>query len=396
MIELFKDLALILFICKCFGLLSKRIGIPQVVGEIIGGLVLGPCFLNWIEAGEILSVFAEIGVLMMMFSTGLGTDLKQITQTGKTSFFMALVGVIVPLIGGSLLYSYYYGFGEFGSSEFYTAIFFGTIMTATSVSITVAALSELGKLNTKLGTTIVGAAIIDDVIGMILLTSVVGAASGNNAGLGMVFIKTLLFFLFAFVVGFVANRFMKAVDALHQHTQRIPIFALSFCFMMSFIAEKYFGIADITGAYIMGVALCTLNDAPYIEQKIDTSSYMLFGPIFFANIGLQTNISRMSNEMLVFSIMFVLVALITKILGCGVVAKIAGYSNNDSLKAGVGMMNRGEVGLIVAQKGLDIGLIDSSYFSAVILLIIISAILTPILLKQLYKLDDKKTSSVLT
>lgn len=389
MIEFVKDFGLILLVCKSLGLISKRFGAPQVVGEIIGGLILGPCFLDLIESGDAISLFAEIGVLLMMFSTGLGTDLKQLMKTGKVAFLMALVGVVVPLAGGTLLYSCFYGFGEIGSKEFYSAVFIGTIMTATSVSITVATLQELGKINTTLGTTIVSAAIIDDVIGMIVLTCVIGAVSDQNGSLGLTFLKTIFFFVFSLVVGYMVNRVMEHLDQRFPHTQRIPIYSLACCFLMSYAAERFFGIADITGAYIMGVALASVDDAPYIEKKIDISAYMIFAPIFFANIGLQTKLGSMTKSMILFSILFVVTALLGKVIGCGVVARLSGFSTKDALKAGVGMMTRGEVALIVAQKGLAIDLIDASYFSAVILLIIISSIATPLLLKAMYKENEE-------
>jgi len=390
MLEFIKDFGLILLVCKCFGIMAKRLGAPQVVGEIIGGLILGPCLFDLIESGDTISLFAEIGVLLLMFSTGLGTDLKELLKTGKTAFFMALIGVVVPLIGGTVLYSCMYGWGEIGSREFFAAVFIGTIMTATSVSITVATLQELGKINTKLGTTIVSAAIIDDVIGMIVLTCVIGAASGEGGSFSIILVKTVLFFMFALVVGYLVNRLMEFLDKKYPHTQRIPIFALGACFLMAYIAETYFGIADITGAYIMGVALASVDDAKYIERKIDISGYMIFAPVFFANIGLQTNLKNMTRDMILFSALFVLVALVCKIIGCGLVARIAGFDAKDSLKAGIGMMTRGEVALIVAQKGLSIGLIDSSFFSAVILLIIVSSIVTPMLLKILYRESEAK------
>jgi len=384
MLIFIKDFGLILLLCKGLGILCKRFGVPQVIGEILGGLILGPCIFDLIESGDTISLFAEIGVLLLMFSTGLGTDLKQLIKTGKTAFLMALIGVIVPLIGGTLLYSCFYGFAEIGSKEFFTAVFIGTIMTATSVSITVATLQELGKINTKLGTTIVSAAIIDDIIGMIVLTCVIGAASGEGGSFGIILLKTSLFFIFALVVGYIVNRLMEFLDKKYPHTQRIPIFSLAACFLMAYVAETYFGIADITGAYIMGVALASVDDAEYIEKKIDVSGYMIFVPVFFANIGLQTNFENMTGDMVLFSLLFVLVALACKIIGCGFVARVSGFDSADSLKAGVGMMTRGEVALIVAQKGLSIGLIESTYFSSVILLIIVSSIATPLILKILY------------
>jgi len=391
MLEFVKDFGLILLICKGFGIISKRVGAPQVVGEIIGGLILGPCLFDLIESGDIISLFAEIGVLLLMFSTGLGTDIKQLIKTGKTAFLMALVGVMVPLAGGTLLYSCVYGFGTVGSKEFFTAVFIGTIMTATSVSITVATLQELGKINTGLGTTIVSAAIIDDVIGMIVLTCVIGAASGKDGSLGVILLKMALFFIFALIVGYIVNRLIEILDRKYPHTQRIPIFSLAACFLMAYIAETVFGIADITGAYIMGVALASVDDAKYIEKKVDISAYMIFAPVFFANIGLQTNLKDMTGDMILFSVLFVLVALACKIIGCGLVARLSGFNTGDALKAGVGMMTRGEVALIVAQKGLAMGFIDSSFFSAVILLIIVSSIATPLLLKMMYKKEPAVT-----
>lgn len=392
MLEFIKDFGLILLVCKSLGILSRRLGAPQVVGEIIGGLILGPCFLDVIESGDTISLFAEIGVLLMMFSTGLGTDLKQLVKTEKTAFWMALIGVIVPLISGTLLYSIFYGFGELGSTQFFGAVFIGTIMTATSVSITVATLQELGKINTKLGTTIVSAAIIDDVIGMIVLTCVIGAVSGKGGSFATILLKTVLFFGFALLIGYIANKLIEMLDKLYPHTQRIPIFSLAACFLMACVAESVFGIADITGAYIMGVALASVDDARYIEKKVDTSAYMIFAPIFFANIGLKTNLKDMTGDMIVFSILFVVVALVAKVIGCGLVARISGFDGADSLKAGVGMMTRGEVALIVSQKGLAIGLIDSSFFSAVILLIIVSSIVTPLILKVMYAKSGDATA----
>ena len=183
----------------------------------------------------------------------------------------------------------YYGFAPWGSEEFYKAVFVGTILTATSVSITVQALKDMGKLKGKVGTTILSAAIIDDVIGIIVLTFVIGFKNPDSS-VGKVVISTILFFVLAAVVGFISYKVFKWVDKRYPHTRRIPIAGLAYCFILSYVAERYFGIADITGAYVAGIILCSINDSEYIESKIDINSYMLFGPIFFASIGLKTNI----------------------------------------------------------------------------------------------------------
>ncbi len=179
------------------------------------------------------------------------------------------------------------------------------------------------------------------------------------------------------------------VDTRYPHTRRIPIAGLAFCLAMAYIAEKYFGIADITGAYVAGIILCSIRDSNYIAEKMDTNSYMIFGPIFFASIGLKTNVENMSMGILIFSLAFVATGLISKIVGCGLVARVCKFNHSDSLKIGVGMMTRGEVALIVSQKGLTAGLLTPVYFTSVILLIIVSSILTPIILKILYSRDKE-------
>lgn len=382
--SVFRDLALIVIFAKFFGLIARKCKMPQVVGEILAGLLIGPCVLNWVQLTDYISKTAEIGVVLLMFGTGLGTNLQDLKKAGAKAFAIACAGVFVPLVGGTLLYSCFYGFSAVGSEHFYKALFIGTIMTATSVSITVATLQELGKINTFVGTTIVSAAIIDDVIGILVLTCVVSAGT-STGNIGGVFAKTGLFIVFSAIVAFVGYKIMKWFDNRYPHTQRVPIVSLAFCFAMAYIAEAHFGIADITGAYIAGVILCSIQDAGYVSRKIDISSYMLFGPVFFASVGLKTDISGLTPEILIFSLCFVAVALIAKIVGCGGVSALLGFRGKDRLRIGVGMMTRGEVALIVAQKGLSVGLIESVYFAPVILLILISSVATPILLKVLFK-----------
>ena len=384
MYSVFRNLAIIILTAKFFGLAARKCKAPQVVGEIIAGLLIGPCLLNLVHISDTISVFAEIGVVLLMFSTGLGTNLKELIKAGPIATLIACVGVAVPLAGGTLLYSIFYGFAAVGSTEFYKALFIGTIMTATSVSITVAALQEMGHLKSFLGTTIVSAAVIDDVIGIVVLTCVLGAGSGTGTGLGKVLFNTVLFFATAIGVGLITHFAMKWLDKRNPHTQRITIVSMAFCFAMAYIAEEYFGIADITGAYIAGIVLCSMDDASYVERRVDISNYVLFAPVFFASIGLKTDISGLTPQILLFSVCFVIVALITKVIGCGLAAKVCRFCWADSLKVGVGMMTRGEVALIVAQKGLDIGVVDPVYFTAVILLIVVSSVATPLVLKVLF------------
>lgn len=384
--DVFKDLAIIIIFAKVFGIIARKCKAPQVVGEIIAGLLIGPSLLGLVQQTDFLMGMAEIGVVLLMFSAGLETDLRELMKTGPVALLIACAGVFVPLVGGALLYMGFYGMAPWGSDQFYQAVFIGVIMTATSVSITVQSLKEMGKLKGKVGTTILSAAIIDDVIGIIVLTFVIGFKNPQSNP-GSVVLSTILFFLFAMIVGFLLYKLFKWVDNRYPHTRRIPIAGLALCLAFAYIAEKYFGIADITGAYVAGIILCSIRDSDYIAQKMDINSYMVFGPIFFASIGLKTNVDNISAHIILFSAAFVLVALVTKIIGCGLMAKLCKFNGADSLKIGVGMMTRGEVALIVAQKGLAVGMLTSVYFTSVIMLIIVSSIFTPIILKVLYAKD---------
>ena len=381
--EILKDLAIIVIAAKFMAILARKLKAPQVVGEILAGLIIGPCVLGIVQQTDFIVQMAEIGVILLMFSAGLETNLKDLIKTGPIAFAIACAGVFIPLIGGTFLYMGFYGVAPWGSEKFFTAVFIGVIMTATSVSITVQSLKELGKLKGKVGTTILSAAIIDDIIGIIVLTFVIGFKNPDSKP-SMVIVNTVLFFVFALVVGFISYKIFKWVDTRYPHTRRIPIAGLAYCLALSYIAEHYFGIADITGAYVAGIILCSIQDSEYIAEKMDINSYMLFGPVFFASIGLKTNIDNLSIDILLFSIGFVLVALITKIIGCGLMAKLCKFNMLDSFKIGVGMMTRGEVALIVSQKGLAVGLMSPVYFTSVILLIIVSSIATPIILKVLF------------
>ncbi len=404
-VELFQilmPLALVFFLAKFLGLVARKLQMPQVVGEILAGLILGPCALNLIninnpQYGLSLRSIAEIGVIMLMFSAGLGTNLKELLKVGPKAFLIACAGVAVPLAAGT---GVYYLFGFNNGNRFFEALVVGTILAATSVSITVQALKELGYLRSKVGNTILSAAIIDDVIGMIVLTFVItlsnnGEKGGNHEGIGIICLKVVLFFALAVGAGFVLYKMFKWLENRRPHTRTIPIFAMVLCFGLSSVAETYFGIADITGAYAAGIIFCELKSASYIEEKIEVCLYMFFGPVFFASVGLKSDLRGISFELFGFIAVLALAALVAKIIGCGAIAKACGFSKSDSLKIGVGMMTRGEVALIVADKGISAGIINKMMNFAVVPLIIVSSLLTPILLKILYSIwPDNKVKAV--
>ena len=382
-LDILRQLAIIIIAAKVFGLLARKCKAPQVAGEIIAGLLIGPSLFNLVSSSDFLAGMAEIGVIILMFTAGLETNISDLKKTGAKATIIACTGVFVPLIFGTLLYMCFYGFSAIGSESFYKAIFIGTILTATSVSITVQTLREMGKLSGELGQTIMSAAIIDDVIGIIVLTVVIGFKKPDS-DVPSVLLRTVAFFVLAIILGIVIYKLFKWYDNRHPHTRRIPILGIALAFALSYVADKYFGVADITGAYVAGVILCSLRDSDYITQKMDTSS-----------IGLQTNIRTLDTTILWFSLAFVAVGLLSKIIGCGLTARLLGYKGRNALKVGCGMMTRGEVALIVAQRGLKVGMLEPAYFTAVILLIIVSSILTPLLLKALYAKDTIEDSSSL-
>lgn len=322
--EIFRDLAIILVAAKFCGLAARQLHMPSVVGNIIAGLLVGPCILNLVQPSDFLSQMAEIGVVLLMFSAGLESDTKEIIQSGPKALAVAASGVILPLAAGTGLFLLFYGQANTQRNLFYEALFIGCILTATSVSITVEALRELGHLKGKVGTTIMSAAIIDDVLGIIVLTLISGLKDPNTSILGVA-LNTLAFFVFSGVVGYLIYRVFQWIDARHPHTRRVPILALAFCMAMSYIAEQFFGIADITGAYLAGLVLSNLRDAPYIERKMDINSYIIFGPLFFASIGLSTDVGEMDTKLMMFTIVFVVVALLAKIVGCGGMARLCGF-----------------------------------------------------------------------
>ena len=388
------DLALILLSTKLLGLATKKVQMPQVVGALCAGLILGPAMLGWITETSFIKNVAELGVIVLMFNAGLETDITELKKAGKASFIIALMGVLVPLGGGFLVAHFFVQAGKLevlkDTSVILQNVFVGIILTATSVSITVETLKELGKLRTKSGNAILGAAIIDDVLGIIALTIVTSMAD-SSVHISAVLIKIVLFFVFAIVVGLIFYYIFQkwttsSKKALHRHA----IIAFVFCLLMAFVAEAGFGVADITGAFIAGLIIGSTARSEFVEKKFDTVSYMLLSPVFFASIGLQVKLPKMSAAIICFTVVLVIVAVITKIIGCGLGAKMCGYKNYQAIRIGVGMISRGEVALIVASKGAAVGLLGDDLLGPIVIVVVITTIITPILLKIVFNHTGKK------
>ena len=383
------DLAIILLSTKLLGLLTRRVQMPQVVGALLAGLILGPAGFGLLTETSFIHEVAEIGVIILMFSAGMETDIKELKSSGKASFVIALCGVIVPLIGGYAVAWFYTKPGSaietnISSPVFLQNVFIGVILTATSVSITVETLKELGKLKTRSGNAILGAAIIDDVLGIIALTIVTSMAD-SSISLITVLLKIVGFFAFSGIVGFVFYKvYKKWVDEAKKELHRHTIVAFVFCLIMAFIAESVFGVADITGAYIAGLIISNVQRSDYLESKFDTLSYLLLSPVFFASIGLKVTLPTMSASIVMFAVVLTIVAVLTKVVGCGLGAKLCGYQNYQVKRIGVGMVSRGEVALIVASKGSALGLMSSALLGPVIIVVVITTIITPVLLKVVF------------
>lgn len=387
------DLALILLSTKVLSLVTKRFKLPQVVGALLAGLILGPAVFNIIEEIDFIRQLAEVGVIVLLFNAGLESNLSEFKKSGKTSFIVAVMGVIIPLIGGTIL-AYCINHGKVENvSAFVQNIFIGSVLTATSVSITVETLRELGKVSTSVGNIIVGAAIIDDVLGMLVLT-IITSLVGSSVSVIKVIVKIVGFFIFSIIVGIITYKlFNKWVDKYDIDKRRFVIVSFVICLLLSFSAEEFFGVADITGAYIAGLVLSSNKETIYITKRFETLSYILLSPVFFASVGLNVKLPDLNGEIVIITIALIVVAILTKIIGCGLGAKLCGYNNMESIQIGSGMITRGEVTLIIASKGLALGLMSSYFLTPVILMVVFTSIFTPILLKIVFSKDKSSVPS---
>ncbi len=386
------SLCVILLSTKIFSILSRRAQLPQVVGALMAGLFFGPAVLGAItnsvfgvefclKPSLLLNRMAELGVIVIMFTAGMETNIDELKASGKVGFVVALAGVLLPLgMGAGMMYC----FNSKISLE--SAVFVGAVLTATSVSITVETLKELGKMSTKVGNTILAAALIDDILGLICPTIITGFG-GEDVNLGLVLIKIVCFFVFVGASGVIYYKYMSWSDRVQaeRNLRRYPVIGFAFCFFMAWAAETLFGVADIIGAFAAGMIIALSPKGPYVASKFDTISYLLLTPIFFANIGLEVELPSMSYELVVFTAVLVLVSIVSKLVGCGIGARLCKFDRHQSYQIGLGMVCRGEVALIVAKKGMAMNLISGDDLGPIIIMIIVCTIITPIFLKRAFE-----------
>ncbi|MBB3128749.1 monovalent cation:proton antiporter-2 (CPA2) family protein [Paenibacillus rhizosphaerae] len=377
-------IALILLFTKITGDLSVRIGQPAVLGKLIAGIVLGPAVLGWIHTDEFIHFFSEIGVLLLMFIAGLETDLDQLRKNWRSAIAVAVGGIILPFFGG-------YAVAEaFGFAQNY-ALFMGVVFSATSVSISVQVLKEMDRLSSREGTTILGAAVVDDVLVVILLAVMMSfLGTGTDVSLGVLIGKKFIFFAGVIFIGWlVIPRILKPLSKL-QVTEPVVSMALVVCFAFSYFAELM-GIAGIIGAFAAGIALSQTEFKHTVETKIEPIAYSIFVPVFFVSIGLNVTFKGVGTQM-GFLAALTIAAILTKFIGAGLGARLTGFNTSSSLAIGSGMISRGEVALIMASTGLQAGLLLPEYFTSVVIMVIITTLVAPPLLKIFF---SKNTNGML-
>lgn len=420
--KILLPLGLLLLLSKVFSLLLGKLKVPQVIGYLVAGLVVGLIYL--IPGQQILTdythngieFFAKIGVILIMFSAGIETDIKKVKKVGPAAFAVATFGVITPMLLCFLM-AFIFDKAAGNDINIYRELFYGVILTATSVSVTVATLKELGKLDSKVGNCLVSAAIIDDVLGIIVLSLVISlsgsSTTGNdlatltlnamgqssNAFLKILFIILYMVLYFGITIGagYFIRKLFNFLGSRYPHHIRIVIISLALCLIWSYVSE-YFNIADITGAYLMGLILSSTVAHGYIDHRAETTCNYLFGPIFFGSIAMslyQANFDFSDPafiQFLIFGLLWVVIGIIGKIIGCTGAGMLFKFKFHDAIKLGFGMMARAEVLIVCAQKGVDCGLVDSKIMMFCLLLILISSFITPIFLKLSYKNDPDDSS----
>jgi monovalent cation:proton antiporter-2 (CPA2) family protein len=372
---LFVQILIILLATKLAGELSVKLGQPAVLGKLIIGIVIGPALLGWIQQSEMIDQLSEIGVLLLMFIAGLETDIKALNQNRNSSVAVAIGGIIFPLTGGYLA-----GLG-IGMDQSH-ALFLGLLLSATSVSITAQTMKELGQLKSRESTTILGAALVDDIIVVITLAVMMSLLTAEEISLGMVIGKKFVFFVVIGLMGWkVVPWLMKKLAPLRV-SEAIISAALIICFFFAYLAETL-GVAGIIGAFAAGIAISQTTYKQEVEHKIEPIAYALFVPVFFVSIGLSVSFTGTGNQLWMIAGLSV-IAILTKLIGSGLGARLTGFSNRSALGIGAGMVSRGEVALILAAIGLESQLLKQEYFTAIIIVVILTTLVTPPMLKKLF------------
>lgn len=379
------EIALILIFTKLGGLVSRKFKMPEVLGALVAGVILGPAVLRLVEYTENIKLLSELGVILLMFLAGLETNVDELKKAGKTSFVIAMMGVIIPLILGTAAAYLFF-------TNFWENLFVGVILTATSVSISVETLTELGKLNTKAGVNILGAAVIDDVLGLILISIVLAVsqtlgsgASGSAAAISLIltFTKIIAFCLLSVIMIAIVPKYINKIKTDTKHKRDLLTYSIAMALILAFISE-ILGIAAITGAYICGLTLSQFVHRDYIEKNVKAISSGFLSLIFFASVGIAADIKGLSPEVILITLVMFAIAVIGKLFGCGGAARLFKMSKRESLQIGVGMISRGEVAIITANIGMQNHIISEEIYIPTLIVVILTTVITPALLKLVF------------
>ncbi|MBO0962694.1 cation:proton antiporter [Neobacillus sp. MM2021_6] len=384
--QLLFELAIILLASKIAGEISVKLGQPSVLGKLLVGILLGPAVLGLVTETKTLEEISQIGVILLMFIAGMETDLDEFKRSGKASTLVGLSGIIVPLFVGYLA-------GIFMNMTTFEAIFLGLLLSATSVSISVQALKELNKMQSREGTTILGAAVIDDVVVIIALAFLMSMA-GGDVNLSMVIVKKVLFFAGAILAAWKVVPWILKKFAPLNVTESLLSAALIICFLFAYVAELT-GVAAIIGAYIAGVAISQTKFKHEIFEKVETVGYSIFVPVFFTSIGVKASFDGLSQHFGVIIGLSIL-AILTKLIGAAAGAKLAKFSWKSSMGIGAAMVSRGEVALIIAAIGLETKLINQELFSILVIVVLVTTIVTPPMMKFFFKQNERQKAVKIT
>lgn len=379
-------IVVIILAAKTGGYISNRLGQPSVLGELLAGLLLGPTVLDMLHRwpvfaatphlSESITLLAELGVILLMLLAGLELHLAELLGAGKVSAVAGVLGVFLPLalgIGTAMLFGL----------EFSEALFIGLALSATSVSISAQTLLELGVLRSRVGLALLGAAVFDDILVILILSVSLALVTGSGGlvSIAGTVLRILGYLLAASAVGMLLlPRLLPQVSRL-QISKGLLALTLVLCLLYAWSAEVLGGMAAITGAFLVGLFLARTPFKQSIEEGISAMAYAFFVPIFFVNIGLDVDLTAIGSNDWLLALVITVIAVLSKIVGSGGGARLAGFSSRESLQLGIGMVSRGEVGLIVASFALVEGLISSASFSIVVFMVIVATILTPPLLR---------------
>lgn len=380
------DIGLILVVVKIFTMITQKIKMPKVLGGLIAGIVLGPAMLNIVQNSTIIEALSKFGIILIMFLAGMETSIKKFIANSNKYVIIAVIGVIVPLLLGAICSLIYV-------QNLKTNLFFGAVITATSVSITVETLIEMKKIKSSVGLAILGAGVVDDIIGIVFLTIIMNSGNLQITTFTIMILKILLFFVMAIILGLLLFKVFEKIEEKDKKTEQMPTYSIAFALILAYIAERL-GVSGIIGAYIAGLVIGNTEKGRKVRGKIDLVVHMIFSPIFFASVGLNLTTLSFSKPVWLFIILFTVVTVVSKIIGNGLGAKICGYPKEKAIQIGIGMATRGEVALIIADEAKKINLINEEVFSIVIITVMLVTLITPVLLHYSFKknnpIEDEK------